>query len=420
MSISLTKPTEGATGWASAVNQNFTDIEDYVNARRLPTGYVQGLRLRWVSGTTLEVYPGECRDKDDAIDMVLASDASIDLATDGVNGLDVKTASGTASIDNASTSVTGSSTAFLSEFGTRVATGTYSSSGTAVTGVGTKFLREVAVGDLFGDSTNGFSRVTVITSDTSLTLSAALPNGDAGASTTGSVIENPTLEFTTGGTERFRINTIASNTACTTVSAATATHGSGSVKIGGEPSLATGFFLFVWLVSGTSGTQPIVSTQRTTPLNPGGGYVVAARRIGSLSFADGAITQFFQRDTDRRREYWYAIQGSDSFTLLSAGNSATPVNLAVNPYVPPTAVSVKLTLNIYLPSTAGYTSLSVLPRGITGSVYANQMVETLKNADMSAPTEVVCDDAQWIRYALSNAGGSPAYIFVFGYTEELS
>ena len=32
MSLSLTKPVEGATGWATSVNQNFTDLENGVGA----------------------------------------------------------------------------------------------------------------------------------------------------------------------------------------------------------------------------------------------------------------------------------------------------------------------------------------------------------------------------------------------------
>ncbi len=37
MTLSLTKPTEGATSWASDVNQNFTDIEDAVDTNVVPS-----------------------------------------------------------------------------------------------------------------------------------------------------------------------------------------------------------------------------------------------------------------------------------------------------------------------------------------------------------------------------------------------
>lgn len=52
-------------------------------------------------------------------------------------------------------------------------TGTASSSGTAVTGSGTAFTTELVVGDVIGNTTNGYRRVTAITDATHLTVDVA-------------------------------------------------------------------------------------------------------------------------------------------------------------------------------------------------------------------------------------------------------
>jgi len=62
-------------------------------------------------------------------------------------------------------------------------TGTFSSTGTAVTGAATSFIAQIKVGDVFGNTTYGFSAVSAVTSNTALTLAAALPNGNAPAGT---------------------------------------------------------------------------------------------------------------------------------------------------------------------------------------------------------------------------------------------
>ena len=59
--------------------------------------------------------------------------------------------------------------------------GTITSSSTSVTGTNTLFLSQVAVGDLIGNSTNGFYRVTSITSNTSLMLASAPSPAFAGS-----------------------------------------------------------------------------------------------------------------------------------------------------------------------------------------------------------------------------------------------
>ena len=73
MTLSLTKPTVGSTGWGSDVNQNFEDIE---NAVKLPTNYIGGLKLSNNSsdpGHDVDVAAGQCRDAADSADMELSS-----------------------------------------------------------------------------------------------------------------------------------------------------------------------------------------------------------------------------------------------------------------------------------------------------------------------------------------------------------
>lgn len=42
MTLSLSKPAGGSVGWGNSINQNFTDIENYINSGSLiPTGAVQ-------------------------------------------------------------------------------------------------------------------------------------------------------------------------------------------------------------------------------------------------------------------------------------------------------------------------------------------------------------------------------------------
>src|SRR5579871_5737724 len=95
MAISLTQTPYGNVNWASTFNANLASIQDYLNNRRLPTGYVQGLKTTWTGNTTLTVGAGSCRDSTDVIDMSLSSAANVTLTSNGVNGLDTKTAAGT-------------------------------------------------------------------------------------------------------------------------------------------------------------------------------------------------------------------------------------------------------------------------------------------------------------------------------------
>lgn len=230
------------------------------SATAVTTGYIYGFPLAYLTTTTLLVgFPNAngptsiCRDKADAANITLAPGTTytITITSNGAAlGDDSFTGAGTAACNNGTT-ITGTSTTFKSSFVTRTATGTYSSSGTAVTGSGTKFLSEVAVNDLFGDATNGWSRITSIASDTALTLSAALPNGNASAGTTGKIIEQPTISITSDGASPHQVATIASDTSLTVTEATTGGSLSGKTYYIGRAytraAVTASQFLYVWL-----------------------------------------------------------------------------------------------------------------------------------------------------------------------------
>src|SRR5205807_1537074 len=118
---------------------------------------------------------GICRDSTNSFFMktggqTLSASSAADLIT--------KALTGTGTISNGGTTITGTSTLFLTEFTTRTCTGTIAGASTTITGTNTLFLSEFAVGDLIGTNAKGYSRITAIASDTSLTIVAAIPGGD--------------------------------------------------------------------------------------------------------------------------------------------------------------------------------------------------------------------------------------------------
>ena len=218
----------------------------------------------------------------------------------------------------------GTSTLFLSEFGTRSGTGTISTVGSSVdvSGTSTKFLSEVAVDDLVGNSTVGFSRVVAVLSDTSLTLDSAL---DFSATHTLTIVEQPTV-FLTGETNARKVKTLTSNTAGTVVGGNWASNRTNVASYVGVPMASV--WLYVWVLKGATGTTAAFSTQRTTPLLTISGYDQEYRRVGETrvntagnlqkSFASGsgpARTVYYQADTD--------LSDADELQVVSNASSLT-------------------------------------------------------------------------------------------------
>jgi len=50
--------------------------------------YVNGMRLTWLTGTTMTVAAGQCRNSTDVNDITIAADVTINTATNGAGGLD--------------------------------------------------------------------------------------------------------------------------------------------------------------------------------------------------------------------------------------------------------------------------------------------------------------------------------------------
>lgn len=427
MSISLTKPVVGSTGWGAAVNQNFTDLEDYINGRRLPAGYLAGLLLRYTSATALLVSRGSCRDSTDAEDLTVASDTSVAITTiNAAGGLERKTLSGTANITNGFSAMDGTGTSYLTQFAPantpRDLTGTIGTGGaflTTVTGTGTRFLSEVAVHDLIGNASVGYSRVTAIASDTSLTIAVGLTvaNGSSGK-----LIENATVEI--AGQKR-RVNQITSDTLASVDAAWTATSSGQAVYTGSEVSSC---WYAVWVVKGGSGTTVVLSTQRSRPFGSVSGYDATWRRIGWVRNGNaGDLTEWGMAPTSRR--VLYTGLGTNELRVLSAGAATSFTAVLLHNVVPPTSVLALLNVVVYRGTNVNGADVytSVRPRGSTVATSAVNpktwaTTDSASGAATSSnPLEVPCDRAQVIEYALlDGANAQPtAYLDVLGYEDDV-
>lgn len=281
------------------------------------TRYIYGFPLTYSSTTAVIVgYPNAngpsslARDAADAAfigPIAAGTTYTVSTSTHGaVLGDDSFTGAGTANSVSGGGGLTGNSTNWLSSppWGTRTLTGTIGTGGVSsatITGTGTKFLTEISVNDLIGNSTVGYSVVTAIASDTSLTIGGAnltITNGS-----TGNAIEQPTVSLTGESNGPFALATISSNTQ---LNYAGGTN-SGTINTAayqvGRPYKRAAFngaqFGFPWLVSGGSGTSAVLSTQRTQTYAQafGGssgisGYSTSVRNVGGCVFdSSGNITQ---------------------------------------------------------------------------------------------------------------------------------
>jgi len=299
----------------------------------------------------MQIGAGSARSDDDTDDLVLAANTTLDITVIGVGGVDAKTSAATAATH--ATTTFEPSASIVAELGTRIPTFTsFSTVTTTMTGVGTKFLSEVAVNDLIGNNVKGYAQVTAITSDTVLTLAAALPGGDAGGGSVALVvIENPTCKVGATITDARQIKTLsAAGTSVVVTGAALAsnTPGGGVVlKLG----VVTGsVWFFPWLVKGGSGTSVILSTQRTKPYNPAG-YTTTQRRIPCAILDDStlnggtSIRQFVcAGGGPKRRTYWTDLYlSAPANRILSSTAPATAYTTIAGTFgAPPTAIAALL------------------------------------------------------------------------------
>ena len=386
----------------------------------LPTGYIDGLPLAFLALDNMTVGPGEARDDTDAVDLVLDTAVTVDRDTVGALGTAAKALTGTVAYTNTGNTLTGTGTAFLTEFGGRAGTGTITGAGTTITGTGTKFLSEFSLGDLIGTAAVGYSRITAIANDTSLTVVAAMPGGSAGG-TTPRCIENALVEA--GSQLSRRVNTIASNTSLVVETAWTAT-ASGQAAVAGWGNEVGGVCdQFLWLAYGASGTTVYISSQRTTPFALTG-YDEAVRRIGSLIYYDPDVT-FIPFTAERQGPaisyiYVFPANSYGNRIVSGAGASAAWTRVSARACVPATAG--ELLLGAFLVNPVGAVSVNL--RAASVDNYAGLTSPHRTNAETGGRSggqfHVGCDGAQCFDWTINVAdANNPVTIEVGGYSEVL-
>lgn len=337
-----------------------------------PKGFISGLGYRYSSVTDIIVEPGVARNDANDADLTLASDTPLSFSTlQAIGGLDEKSMSGTVSVTSGNDTITGTGTAFLTEFGTRSPTHTnitFTNGSQAITGSGTKFLSEIAPGDLLGNTTaNRYVEVESVESDTALTIAVTWP-GVTQTVATAKVIEYPLVRIIDTGDVRY-VSQIDSDTAATVSSNFSATDASSLIRCGVEGWA----WYYVWLVSGGSGTGCILSTQRTTPFGVSG-YTTSKRLLGCVyndsalniapfvTVAAGAIVRQYARKPD----LWAMLAGgtATSFTrVLWPLNSST----ANSQPTPPIAVEADITMQNLIDASAVNDTVYVLYTSLDGT-----------------------------------------------------
>ena len=392
------------------------DSDDYSATPAFPKRFVEGLVIRYASSSTITVSAGKARDKADGANMTLASQVTVSTATvNAALGYERKTLTGTATWTLASATVTGSGTAFLTEFGTRALTvGTITNAGATLTGTSTKFLSEVAVNDLIGNATSGYYQVTAIASDTSLTL-ATYPSAVGKTDFSGSsanVIEQPLIE--SAGGKRHPLYAIASDTSLTITNVALSTEtGVACYATAGVRSPAEAGWRAVWLASGGSGTTVFLSTQRTTPYGSITGYTTSYRRIGWVRL-DSSGNLVYQASEDAGPTRFVAV--ASTLIITNADSTSTAVDVSAAAVAPPTTTMLYATLQSEAPNTVR--SVAVGARGGGGG---DLLVAAPSTSLGCFNTGVLnCDRAQVVFHQAP--GGSTTdgtYLYISGYWDVL-
>lgn len=393
--LSDARTPTGSAGGALAGTFPNPDI-----AANILTGYINGLTLTWLSTTTISVSKGVCRDRADATFITKSTLDTIDITSNGAAlGNDSLQGPGTAATDTANATITGTSTTFLTSFGTRALTvGTISSTAAIVTGTSTKFLLEVAVGDLIGNASKGYFQVTKVDSNTSITL--AITPGSAFSTDTVNVIENPTIKV--GSNTASQVKQITSNTALTIGENSSATVSGQTYRIGiAAPKTTATFpdnmFLYVWFAKGSSGTTAYVSTQRTTPFGLSN-YATALRRIGAFFLNAGIIVGFDQTGVSNERMYQIEADYSTvGLRPLLFGHDLVFTSVCFTATVPPTASQIYLTFAI-----SGIIGAFCWcrKRGMTTAIASAPFVVICNNSNNGTAQFIyaACDEAQCIEY----------------------
>ena len=378
-------------------------------------GYVYGLNLAYLTSTTFSVASGNARDTANATTLVFSGPSTITItsgAAGAINGIDQVAIAGTVATSSSTKVVTGTSTAFLTAFGTRTCSGTTTGASTTQTGTGTKFLSEFAVGDLIGTNAKGYARITAIASDTSLTTSVAIPGGSPGG-TTPVCIEQPWIQVNAQTIQQ--IDSITSDTSLSLPANSSATAASGGTLTKGViPASQT--YLMVWLGTGGSGTGVWISTQRTTPYGISG-YATNVRRVGSVIWTGSAIVPFDQWGNGGER--WYQLENGGANSVLSAGTSTSWTVVACNAWAPPGATALFMALGVTGSTNTTY-FVYLRASGVGSATVQRPLLLDIAAGAAAAvqlPFWMACNHVQAVDYAVISP--SSAYLYVCGYQESL-
>lgn len=338
---------------------------------RFPTNYIQGFEV-WSGRESADfedvmVQPGSCRNRDDTADIAHTTERTCDIAlghgagnglpqSDGLDeiGLD-NLASGSITCSQALKVITASASILSPTPGDNRYTPwlpknlvVASSIGTAVTAAAGADLPEtLAVGDLWGNGTLGWSRITVVGKLT-LTLVAALPGGNM-TNAAWSYIPNATIWPGTATSDKQRIDTLSAAGTIITVGVSKTITGPAALTIGNrlaEDVVADNeLWLAIWVRTGDN--TVIASTQHIHPLADN---TETWRRVGWVldegEFEGDDLSPVVYEDAGRRRK---ALYGRNSGTVAPS-NTGSWVGTVVGtfgniPAVPRTARFALTSLN---------------------------------------------------------------------------
>jgi hypothetical protein len=419
--------TPGQYGDATHVPQITVDAQGRVSkvaavAVSSPStaGIPCGFRSASASATTITVGPGYTLDAaTPLIKLTSKQTLTLTLAGGSTGGNDTKTMTGTVSINNGSTTATGSSTLFATEFGTRNGTGslTTTSSSTAVVGSGTLFMSELTIGDLVyvNDGAALFRQVVAIADDTHLTLGTAVNTGASGIVFT--IVENPVFAPGPGGSPQV-VSVIASNTSLTLASAYTGSNETSVTPLcGGRQTGITNEWVryYVWVGSGGSGTAVFFSTQRTTPFGISG-YNTYVRRVGYVVTDANGIFGFSQSGGGLDRAYKFECNlitvhnaALGIFSGAAATGSWTDVT-AQQKLLSPSVQSITLLGGFEPGSGQGNWYFRKRGAGETDLLRPDAIVGEASLTYLYQQIEVNVDDAQAFQQVAGSSGTGTAYL----------
>lgn len=400
-------------------------------------GHLDGFRYLYINAHSIRVEDGTCRDKTNTADVTMAVGLPgqlVDIANEAViNGLDVKTLTGTIAVNNGSSSVTGTNTLFLTEFNPQGITGTitFTNGSAAVTGSGTRFTMEIRPGDLIGKSTGGttyFAEVVSVTDDTHIVLACLWLAANL-TTAAAEKIENPTIRDIDLA-ETHHIQHIGSNTHAETDELWTGTDASSTAKIGveiaqvttpSEGGVITGWY-YLWVCSGASGTGYMLSTRYTSLLAPINGYNTYFRLIGAVQNDTSKNFKSFTKCGSGRLGYvtWdYVGTAGGRFVNTGAATGAYALTMTVYG-VPATATALVLDFQLYAANGAILVpfilSVGQLNQQNIGSIYILIYVAGTYGyvKDRIILCCSPCGGIQWAGFTYTNGA---AYIDCAGYWE---